>query len=333
MLIPYGVYIGKDIEVVSMEKYMLVYRRMPDKRQLESLLIDQDLACIGICQTVSSGISQMMHDLLDKKIDNIREYDKALRVTFADNTVKDIGMPPDNVKSALLEKDITHLSHHDGAIRIHYQGGRTFTFTPPEQIQWKHALLSEKTVFSDEETKSLLNQKPFTIDADNDTLKLCFADALQYSAKSHELFTMEDLQPPCPTSKEASIGECLQTWNVGYIEMRYDGCFSGVIVNTWKHMYIFEITNGSIYCRAARYAACNEGVVFNQNFRQGYEAYMIEDNQAAMEELVYDKSLFSADACVWSGRSVYWSTYRVSDNEIELHGCQGDVYTWSRPNR
>lgn len=40
-------------------------------------------------------------------------------------------------------------------------------------------------------------------------------------------------------------------------------------------MYIFELTPDSIYCRAARFVATDRGVVFNQNFRQGFEAYMI----------------------------------------------------------
>lgn len=46
-------------------------------------------------------------------------------------------------------------------------------------------------------------------------------------------------------------------------------------------MYIFELTPDSIYCRAARFVATDRGVVFNQNFRQGFEAYMIKDNREA----------------------------------------------------
>jgi hypothetical protein len=98
-------------------------------------------------------------------------------------------------------------------------------------------------------------------------------------------------------------------------------------------MYIFEMTKESVYCRAARYVTCDKGMVFDQNFRQGGEAYMIDDNRTAMEELDYDEQLFSSEACVWNGKSVYWSIASMTDTEIELHGCQGDIYREKMPDR
>jgi hypothetical protein len=332
MFIPYGVYIGKDIELLSTEKFILVYRRLPDRQRLESLLLSQDLICLGVCQTVPCGVPQMVLDLLDRKISAVKQG-KTLSITFEDNTVSDIGTPPDDVKNAFLKKGVTHLSQNNNSIVIYYRDGSTFSFVAPEQINWKYALLSESIISSDEETKNLLNQKPLTINVDEDTLQISFVNGILYHAKAHELFTMNDLQPYCPTPKEASVGECLLKWNIGCTETNYDNIFSGVIINTYKHMYIFEITKYSIYCRAARYTTCDKGVVFDQNFRQGYEAYMIEDNRVAMNELEYDESLFSTDACVWNNKSVYWSTANVSEDEIELHGCQGDIYKWAKPNR
>ena len=46
-----------------------------------------------------------------------------------------------------------------------------------------------------------------------------------------------------------------------------------------------------------------------------------------------DESLFSAEACVWNSRSVYWSVFDYKEEEIVLHGCQGDVYHWKKPER
>ena len=60
---------------------------------------------------------------------------------------------------------------------------------------------------------------------------------------------------------------------------------------------------------------------------------MIEDNRVAMNELAYDESLFNPDICVWDSKSVYWSTAKMTDTEIELHGCQGDIYHWTKPER
>ena len=96
-------------------------------------------------------------------------------------------------------------------------------------------------------------------------------------------------------------------------------------------MNIFEMTESSIYSRAARYKTCNKGVVFNQNFRQGLNAYMLPDNRMASEDLLVNENLFNTDACEWIERSVYWSVSSIEEDEINLHGCQGDMYKWKRP--
>ena len=74
-------------------------------------------------------------------------------------------------------------------------------------------------------------------------------------------------------------------------------------------------------------------MVFHQNFRQRFEAYMIEDNSEARLPLPIDDALFSSEACVWNSRSVYWSLAEFREDEITLHGCQGDIYHIQRPNR
>lgn len=162
-----------------------------------------------------------------------------------------------------------------------------------------------------------------------------FQDGMDYPADLDESFTDESLCPEPPEIREENIGECLKLWNMGIREEIIDinniPTFIGITINTSRHMYIFEMTPDSIYCRAARFAATNKGVVFNQNFRQGGEAYMIEDNTEARLPLPFDESLFSNASCVWNERSVYWSVASYSDNEIMLHGCQGDIYRWKKP--
>ena len=334
MTIPFGVYIGKDIEVLSTEQYVIVYRRCPDNRQLESLLMDNTLRCIGICHTTPMGIPQMILDMLDRNVLEVTIQDNKFTIAFDDEVVSNDGTPPDDLKAAFLRKKIHHLSLREPFVVIHYQDGDEYSFTPPEDINWEYALLADDIIASSDEMKGLLNQQHCNITAVNgDELQIKFTDGTIYSAKAHELFTMEDLSPHCPTPKEASVGACLQIWNVGCTETVFENRFSGVTVNTWKHMFIFEITQHSVYCRAARYIACDKGVVFDQNFRQGYEAYMIEDNRVAMNELSYDESLFNPEICVWDSKSVYWSTAKVTHTEIELHGCQGDIYHWTKPER
>ena len=333
MHIPHGVYIGKDIETVLTNRYFIVYRRFPDNRQLESLLLNKDMDCIGVCRTTPVGVHPMVSALLDRSVKEIKQQENELQIIFADDTVSSIGTPPENVKSALLKKDISHLSLKGSSVNINYMDGDNYSFTPPEQINWEYALIGDKETASSDEMKGYLSKKLLTITAeDKDSLSVIFNDGVKYTAKAHELFSMDDLSPPRPTTKEASIGECLLKWNVGINDLYYENCFIGVTVNTCKHMYIFEITENSVYCRAARYVTCDKGVVFDQNFRQGFEAYMADDNRVAMENLSYDESNFNTESCIWDGKTVYWSTDEVGETEIKLNGCQGDTYVWSKPN-
>lgn len=178
---------------------------------------------------------------------------------------------------------------------------------------------------------------PFDLDIQPEKFTITFPDGAQYPFILDEEFTDETLHPNPPSICEDNIGECLRLWNMGvqeeYLPVNGGSQFIGVTINTNKHMYIFELFEDSIYCRAARFVATNRGVIFNQNFRQGFEAYMIKDNMEAHLPLSYEESLFSSDSCLWNDRSVYWSLSSYNDQEIILHGCQGDIYHWKKPNR
>lgn len=53
-MIKNGVYIGKDIELVVTDKYVISYRRNTQMDMLESRLFKRsgnDFSCIGICQS------------------------------------------------------------------------------------------------------------------------------------------------------------------------------------------------------------------------------------------------------------------------------------------
>lgn len=144
-------------------------------------------------------------------------------------------------------------------------------------------------------------------------------------------FDMTDLSPNCVCASGNNVDKCLLEWNVGIRDIVFDGQFIGVTINTYKHMYIFEMTTEYVYCRAARYKTCKQGVIFNQNFRQGIESYMIQDNRMAMDELSYDLNLFDINACSWNDRSVYWSISEIHKEKIMLNGCNDAVYEWNKP--
>jgi len=260
MSIPYGVYIGKDIEVVCTEQYTMAFRRNNMNDFLESMLLNSDRKCIGICRTTpcSSNMSFL----------------------------------PDG---------------------------------------WEYAMKRDKKIYSDKNILHFINAETLAMSEHQGYLTVQFYDGTRYMAQADELFTMEHLNPTCFSSNDRSISDCLIDWNVGCKDIIWNGQNIGLTINTHKHMYIYEMTKDSIYCRAARYRTCDKGVVFNQNFRQGHNAYMVADNTVAMQELPYDESFFSREACVWNERSVYWSVALVEEDRIELHGCQGDKYEWKKP--
>lgn len=187
-----------------------------------------------------------------------------------------------------------------------------------------------------EQMKQLIGV-PFDLEIQPEECTITFPDGAQCPFILDEEFTDETLHPAAPSICEDNIGECLRLWKMGvqeeYLPVNGGSQFIGVTINTNKHMYIFELFGDSIYCRAARFVATNRGIIFNQNFRQGFEAYMIKDNMEAHLPLSYDESLFSSDSCAWNDRSVYWSLDSYNDQEINLHGCQGDIYHWKKPNR
>ncbi|MDR0443538.1 MAG: hypothetical protein LBH44_09045 [Treponema sp.] len=335
MTVPYGVYIGKDIEVVSAGQFVIVYRRYPDNQKLEALLFNRELECVGICRTMPGGIKQIVLDLLDKDISSVvKQQDDTLTIIFEDKSESTIVWS--DIENDLLNGKIKRFSLRDNSTVVHYADGSERRFPASEGADFKYALLANDFA-NDGEMKDLLGKQMLTIDVDgNKALQIMFNDNVSYAAEMHESFTMEDLMPPCPLPGEAGVGKCLQLWSVGYTEMTSEDRFDGLQVNTGKHMYIFQITQDLVYCRAARYMTCDKGVVFDQNFRQqiylqSSDTSMIEDNRKAMDELNYDESLFNPDVCAWNNNSVYWSVSSVSDTLIKLHGCSGATYEWWKP--
>lgn len=290
-MIKNGVYIGKDIELVVTDKYVISYRRNTQMDMLESRLFKRsgnDFSCIGICQSSPTETEQYKPPLLWKTAFIYNGNAKGEIQTYQKNQIMSCDTPP------------TYLKNHD------------------------------------ENMKSYLGTA-FTIYDYANKIELQFDDNIIYSAAYDEIFDDKTLLPDLPFACDNTIGECLRLWNAGlreeYISIDGISTFIGVTINTNKHMYIFEMTPSSIYCRAARFVAPNKGIVFNQNFRQGFEAYMIKDNSEAQFPLSFDEALFSSNSCAWNDRSVYWSLSSYNENEIVLHGCQGDIYHFNKPKR
>jgi hypothetical protein len=54
--------------------------------------------------------------------------------------------------------------------------------------------------------------------------------------------------------------------------------------------------------------------------------------QRLREPVEYDEALFDPTVCVTLGDTFYWSVMSTSDDLIQLHGCNGDIYPYHRPH-
>lgn len=111
---------------------------------------------------------------------------------------------------------------------------------------------------------------------------------------------------PLPLS-QSTIQDCLVSWRTGTaVGKSYaspDKINPYVEITTKQHAYVFSISHDMVYCRAARYAACEKGMVFAQNIRisqiekYGKQAYMLPDNTLALEPLIIKPDYFDFDTC------------------------------------
>ena len=143
-----------------------------------------------------------------------------------------------------------------------------------------------------------------------------------------------------PSLSSASITDCLKMWHMGTFLLYQEGpCLQ---LNTSKHMYVFYVSKSQIYCRAARYATCEKGVVFSQNFRifqsgnGPKQTYMAEDNLIASRPIEIREDMFNPTECTFTNNNnlldIYWSVKFTSEDEITLNGCGGQDYYWYRFN-
>ena len=172
----------------------------------------------------------------------------------------------------------------------------------------------------------------------------CHFPSVEYittEAALHESITPSSIQPLGIPANPDTIETCLNTWHLGLHEItEYQGgkkYFKGIILNTPKHMYIYEVScNGSIYVRAARYACFKKGIVFHQNYRQ----HILNDGKAtasviapknntfAALPLTCDEGLFQPNTCILNNFAFYWPMIDYEPYHIRLSGCDGAIYHW-----
>lgn len=339
-MIPYGVYAGKDVELVVVDKHILAFRKIIEQNCLESCHLRKDIStgkylCAGICRSIPI---------------------------------------------------------HSG--------------TNSRPRRWEYVFPGQKKVYgNNKQLSACIGQSILNLLATEKGIEIEYWDGRGYTAAPDEVFTMEDILPSPLSISAENIGECLKYWHMGCFEETIESdkdIFTGVTINTGKHMYIFQMLPNSFYCRAARYATCNRGVLFFQNFRQRKsstpETYMAEDNRIALQPLSVHDSDIETFACSLvspeyisrnylndlerriigyrfgvmgneklsqrqvalllgiskssvariakkaektlyshmpnaSSEGIYWLVESFTDTQVVLNGCAGDLYHWEKPER
>lgn len=189
---------------------------------------------------------------------------------------------------------------------------------------------------NNDKTKVLNNITLINIIQKNDQYVFTMFDGRTFSTVKQETYENSEVIPNSLDATEDNVAICLRKWHLGLHEHRINNTFVGLEFNTPKHMYIFHIADNFIYCRAARYATCNKGFVFTQNFRQNFHEYVgqsfaLKNNKVALKNVNIAEDIFNPSQCVFSKYDIYWSVSKVENAAIYLNGCGGKIYIWKKP--
>lgn len=187
--------------------------------------------------------------------------------------------------------------------------------------------------YNDDNLKDLLKNSMYTFESmTNEGLKVKFYDGLDFELELDEEVNVCE-EYVAQSLDNSTISKCLVEWILGTFENKDNGKSMGFSINTKKHMYIFAVTEEFAYCRAARYATCDLGVVFAQNIRVSSitnECHMLSDNKKAMNKVEICENAFNINACAFNVDGIYWSVKKADNSVINLGGCGGDDYYWKQ---
>lgn len=157
--------------------------------------------------------------------------------------------------------------------------------------------------------------------------------------KVEDIETVEPYDMPLADDRN-KVGERLQEWQLGTRVIDKPGTLQ-VMVGTNKNSFMYCISNGMVYLRAAMLLHCNEGSLFVQNIRMMKNPNTTEftneffaDQFGFLSTLpVIDCSKFLPDRCFFGENAeIYWSYISHTPELIRLNGC-GETYEYGRTTK
>lgn len=170
---------------------------------------------------------------------------------------------------------------------------------------------------------------------DERTGKLCYTlqDGRVFETELGEAVDSAALRQPQPIDPTLSIPERMARWNQYEHSFFRDGYF-GARLGTRRYNINFELNPGQfIYCRVGQNAYCEKGwAMRSTTCLRAFECRMIPDNRDALQPYHAIEACFVENGCAFPpDGGWYWSLQAVTDDEITLNGCGGDIYKIYRP--
>ena len=261
-----------------------------------------------------------------------------------------------------LEQHVRALVHADAATRTHrmhaldldsFENGEPF-LTHPELVSnvtvlnWNFEKKNGDVtaLVSDRGEERFLSANPVKLMDSGGNRQWFFppksVELVDPEGNRHRIERVEEIEvtaekPSHPTPSEAPLGECLLSWQLGASILKQDEATQRVLIATRHHDYTFDIRKDYSYCRSSRFAVCDKGMVSRVDTRLMVNpnefTSRMPDNmiQRLRQPIEYDEALFDPTVCVTLGDTFYWSMMSTSDDLIQLHGCNGDIYPYHRP--
>lgn len=199
--------------------------------------------------------------------------------------------------------------------------------------------------FVDDKLTVYAYQKMDDVIATNDYDGVCkrIGSAFEYRIdKMKKIDSIKIVEPyEMATVNEKGIGFCLKQWRMGTSYYSHSNGFTFQMV-TNKLEYVFSIQNDNcnIYCGASVNVPDDNGMFGGGQY---FRFRNFDDNSASFCRFVCNlgkditvpsipELTCESGACIVTNKGLYWPVKRFTNDEIVLHGCDGDEYVYSRNN-
>jgi hypothetical protein len=335
-----GTFIGKDVEVVVTNKYIIIFRRNNDKDFLESCLlrkndISGDYHCFGVCrskpamteinsrprsweyafigqQKVYSN-NKLISSCIGKSIVDITDCEKGIQLRFWDYDVysaeldeafemKDIHPRPLDISSVNIGECLKNwtMGFVDNVVEINGDKFASITINTEKHMYFFEMI---PTSFYCRAARYGTCNKGVAF---NQNFR-------QRKSNTSETYMIEDNgiagnALPINTGM-FSLNACTVVNPYDLIEKHLSKREKDVMLNRYAPNGEKKLTQREI------------GRILGMS-----PSYVSRIEKKAMSTLY---SLLPKT----DDRSIYWSVFSYTENQIVLNGCQGDIYEWNKPDR